>query len=99
MNKMNMLMTGVIVACSIVSAGCQDDPPVVKTPIYNSGLPANTLDASAFEKAFPRQYATYRQNDESSVMTEYKGSVNFRKNDNELTLEAQIRPMPVSILQ
>ena len=33
MNKMNMLMTGVIVACSIVSAGCQDDPPVVKTPI------------------------------------------------------------------
>ena len=87
MNKMNMIMTGAVLACSLISAGCQDDTYEVKTPVYQSGLPANTLDASKFEKAFPLQYASYRQNDESSVMTEYKGSVNYRKNDN-------VNPLP-----
>ncbi|WP_294447283.1 ammonia-forming cytochrome c nitrite reductase subunit c552 [uncultured Mailhella sp.] len=87
MNKMNMIMTGAVLACCLISAGCQDDTYEVKTPVYQSGLPANTLDASKFEKAFPLQYASYRQNDESSVMTEYKGSVNFRKNDN-------VNPLP-----
>ncbi len=87
MNKMNMIMTGAVLACALVSAGCQDDTYEVKTPVYQSGLPANTLDASKFEKAFPLQYASYRKNDESSVMTEYKGSVNYRKNDN-------VNPLP-----
>ena len=81
MNRVNMIMTGMILVCALASAGCQEDSPAIQTPVYKSGLPANTLDASAFAKAFPRQYATYRRNDESSVMTEYKGSVNFRKND------------------
>ena len=81
MNKTTMLTTGAVLVCSLFLAGCEDDTCVVKTPIYDSGLPANTLKASEFEKAFPLQYASYRQNDESSVMTEYKGSVNFRKND------------------
>ncbi len=81
MNRTTMLMTGAALVCSLVCTGCQDDTYEVKTPIYQSGLPADTLKASEFEKAFPLQYAAYRQNDESSVMTEYKGSVNFRKND------------------
>lgn len=81
MNRTTVIMTCVVLACALLSAGCQDDDQTVKTPVYTSALPADTTDASAFKDVFPRQYATYRQNDESTVMTEYKGSVNFRKND------------------
>ena len=56
MNKMNMIMTGAVLACSLISAGCQDDTYEVKTPVYQSGLPANTQDGWKFEKAFPLQY-------------------------------------------
>ncbi|WP_298068833.1 ammonia-forming cytochrome c nitrite reductase subunit c552 [uncultured Mailhella sp.] len=81
MNKTRLTVLGAALACVMMSAGC-DDTHTVKTPVFNTGLPAFTNQASSFEKIFPRQYATYKQNDESTVMTEYNGSSNYRKNDN-----------------
>jgi len=81
MNKTKILMLSAVLTCTALLMGCQDDTHAVKEPVFKTDLAADTTDASAFKDAFPRQYATYRQNDESSVMTEYKGSVNFRKND------------------
>ena len=78
MNKTTMFMMGAALVCAMASTGCQDDYEV-KTPSYKTGLAADTLSAAPFEKVFPRQYASYRQNDESAVMTEYKGSVPFQK--------------------
>ena len=78
MNKTTMFMMGAALVCAMASTGCQDEYEV-KTPSYKTGLATDTLSAAPFEKVFPRQYASYRQNDESSVMTEYKGSVAFQK--------------------
>ena len=78
MNKTTMLMMGAALVCAMASTGCQDEYSV-KTPTYKTGLATDTLSAAAFEKVFPRQYASYRMNDESTVMTEYKGSVPFQK--------------------
>ena len=78
MNKTTMFMMGAALVCAMASTGCQDEYEV-KTPSYKTGLATDTLSAAPFEKVFPRQYASYRQNDESSVMTEYKGSVPFQK--------------------
>src|SRR5574344_554344 len=66
---------------ALTAAGCDDAADTLKTPVFNSGLPAGETKASAFKEVFPRQYATYQRNDESQVMTEYKGSVPFHKND------------------
>lgn len=81
MNKSPLTLVGAALACAMLCAGC-DDTHVVKAPVFNTNLPAFTNQASSFEKIFPRQYATYKQNDESTVMTEYNGSSNYRKNDN-----------------
>lgn len=71
---------------SLLLVGCSDvEEP--KAPTFKSGRPTDTLKSSEFKEAFPRQYASYRQNDESSVMTEYKGSIPFHKNDN-------VNPLP-----
>ena len=82
MNKTTMLMMGAALVCAMASTGCQDEY-AVKTPVYKTGQPTDTLSAAPFEKVFPLQYASYRQNDESSVMTEYKGSVPFQKHSDE----------------
>lgn len=74
------LMIPAGIACMLMLAGCNDDH-VVKTPVFQSGLPAYTNNAEAFAQAFPRQYESYRRNDESMTLTKYKGSVNFRKED------------------
>ncbi len=63
-----------------LGAGCSDVDEL-KTPVFKTDLPADELRASAFKKEFPAHYESYKRNDESSVMTEYKGSVNFMKND------------------
>ena len=82
MNKTTMFMMGAALVCAMASTGCQDEYEV-RTPSYKTGLAADTLSAAPFEKVFPRQYASYRQNDESSVMTEYKGSVPFQKHSDD----------------
>ncbi|MDO5484363.1 MAG: ammonia-forming cytochrome c nitrite reductase subunit c552, partial [Desulfovibrionaceae bacterium] len=81
MGRTRLIILGAVLVCALGTTGCQDDNHAVKVPEYKTGLPTDTTDAAKFEKIFPRQYASYRQNDESSVMTEYKGSANFRKND------------------
>ena len=80
MNSTRSIMLGAALACAMMGTGC-DDTHVVKTPVYETGIAAFTNQASPFEKAFPRQYATYRQNDESTVMTEYNGSRNYQKHN------------------
>lgn len=61
--------------------GCQDVDTELKAPEYKTGLPAGETRISAYKEAFPHQYASYQKNNETSVMTEYKGSVPFHKND------------------
>lgn len=82
MNKTSMILMSAALICALAGAGCEEKHEV-KTPVYTSGLPADTLSAAPFKEVFPRQYASYRQNDESQVMTEYKGSVPFQKHSSE----------------
>ncbi len=67
--------------------GCEDVSTELKTPVYKTALKQDELRMSAFRDAFPEQYASYMRNNESEVMTEYKGSVEFAKHDN-------INPLP-----
>lgn len=68
---------GLLTACDDVSTA------ELKTPVYQTGLKdADYHRTPEFKEQFPRQYASYRRNDESEVMTKYKGSINFMKNDN-----------------
>ena len=56
MNKTTMLMMGAALVCAMASTGCQDEY-AVKTPVYKTGQPTDTLSAAPFEKVFPLQYA------------------------------------------
>lgn len=72
-----------LLLCSVVVfSGCGDVDTELKTPEYNTGLPADHLGNLAFKKIFPLHYASYELNNESSIMTVYKGSVPYMKNDN-----------------
>ena len=74
------LCTGLMILC-----GCQDVSTDLHTPTYATGIDKNELSSMAFKKKFPSQYASYMKNNESEVMTEYKGSIAFHKNDNVLS--------------
>lgn len=67
-------------AALAVMIGCSDAKEPL-APVYKTKLAKNELRNSAFGKEFPQEYATYQRNNESEIMTEYKGSVAFRKND------------------
>lgn len=67
--------------------GCNDVSTELKAPVYSTSIKEDSTRISDFKKDFPLQYASYMKNNESEVMTEYKGSVNFRKNDN-------VNPLP-----
>ncbi len=69
------------VLCLIMAAGCTDTSTDLETPKFKSGLSADEIDNSAFKKPFPAQYESFEKNEEASVMTVYKGSVHYRKND------------------
>jgi nitrite reductase (cytochrome c-552) len=86
MNK-QLLLTAFAVLSFVLAAGCSDVSTELKTPRYKTGLAEKEISNAAFGKVFPQQYASYRKNDESSVMTVYKGSVPFMKNDN-------VNPLP-----
>ena len=66
----------------LLFVGCDSVESELKTPLYKTGLADNVTQTSKLKDQFPRQYDSYRKNDESTIMTEYKGSVPFRKNDN-----------------
>ncbi len=68
-------------------SGCQDVSTELKAPKYKTGIPETELKMSAFKGQFPQQYASYMKNNEDTVMTEYKGSVPYHKNDN-------VNPLP-----
>ncbi len=67
--------------------GCDGTETSLKTPLYETGLAANVMENTPVAEQFPIQYETYKKNDEHTVMTEYKGSVHYRKNDN-------VNPLP-----
>ncbi len=69
------------VFCLIMATGCSDTSTELETPKFKSGLSSDEIDNSAFEKPFPAQYASFEKNAEASIMTVYKGSVHYRKND------------------
>lgn len=68
-------------------SGCNDVSTELKTPVYATSIREDATRLSDFAKDFPLQYASYMKNNESSAMTEYKGSVPFHKNDN-------VNPLP-----
>ena len=79
-----IVQTGLValaLSCLAFAGGCSDVSTELETPTYKTGLKADEIRNSAFKDQFPKQYATYEQNNESSVMTEYKGSVPYHKND------------------
>ncbi len=80
MSRKNCLLTAALCALAALFFGCAEIPEP-KAPSYKTDLPETTVTNKPFEKPFPLQYKTYLRNDEDTIMTEYKGSVPFRKND------------------
>ena len=76
-----------LVAGLALLAGCNDVSTELKAPTYKTGIAKDETRSSVFEKQFPLQYASYMKNNESEVMTEYKGSVPYHKNDD-------VNPLP-----
>ena len=74
-----------LVILGLAAAGCSDVTEL-KAPEFKTKLPAEEIRNSAFGKEFPKHYASYQRNEESTVMTEYKGSVPFSKHDNQSPL-------------
>ncbi len=88
MNKRLYLFFAALAVLSLgLAAGCSDVSTELKTPKYKTGIAEKEVRNSPFEKVFPLQFASYKRNDETTVMTEYKGSVPFMKNDN-------VNPLP-----
>ena len=69
-----------------LAAGCSDVTTELKTPKYKTGLAEKEISNAAFGKVFAQQYKSYQKNDEDTVMTVFKGSVSFMKNDNKSPL-------------
>ena len=80
MNKKTFYAVLSACVCALLVSGCEETSEV-KTPVFKTGLVAYTNSSAEFKNIFPREYSTYKQNDESMTLTEYKGSVNFRKED------------------
>ncbi len=80
MNKKTLYVVVCVLFVSLLVCGC-DTSTELETPKFKSGLSKDEIANSAFKKPFPAQYASFEKNEEHSVMTEYKGSVHFRKND------------------
>ncbi len=72
---------GIALGIGLMLSGCTDVGEL-EPPTYKTGLAENELRNSAFKKDFPLQYDYYERNDETTVMTEYNGSVAFSKHNN-----------------
>ncbi|MBQ7456571.1 MAG: ammonia-forming cytochrome c nitrite reductase subunit c552 [Desulfovibrio sp.] len=90
MNKQALRLAVFLAAFTgmVVLFGCTDTETKLYTPTYTTGIPATELSSKAFKEAFPSQYNSYMKNNESEVMTEYKGSIAYHKNDN-------VNPLPI----
>ncbi len=72
----------VLVFIPFILSSCSDVPSELEEPKFKTGLDENETRLSSFKELFPEQFASYQKNNESEIMTEYKGSVNYSKNDN-----------------
>ena len=84
-----LIRLAVVCAALGLAAGCNDvSTAELKTPVYKTSLKDSDYNkTSAYRGEFPLQAASYDRNNESEVMTKYKGSVNFMKNDD-------VNPLP-----
>ncbi|MCR4667337.1 MAG: ammonia-forming cytochrome c nitrite reductase subunit c552 [Desulfovibrio sp.] len=63
-------------------AGCNDVSSELTPPTYKTGIAPTELSSKAFAQRFPSQYASYMKNNESEIVTDYKGSIAFHKHNN-----------------
>ncbi len=88
MNKNKKLFLRMICLIFVLGiVGCDDTETSLKTPIFETGLASNVMENAPLAEKFPLHYDSYLKNNEHSIMTEYKGSVHYRKNDN-------VNPLP-----
>lgn len=69
MNK-RILQTGLValaLSCLAFAGGCSDVSTELETPTYKTGLKADEIKNSAFKAQFPKQTASYEQNNETTV--------------------------------
>ena len=87
MNKNALILCAV---CALLAAwllpGCSDVQDL-KAPVYKTNIAEEETSTVPFEKEFPLEYKSYLKNNEDTVMTVYKGSVPYHKNDN-------VNPLP-----
>lgn len=81
MNKQirNMTLAVSALLATVLLCGCNDVSTELKPPTYKTGLKEDEVKMSAFKAEFPDHYASYMKNNETEIMTEYKGSVEFQK--------------------
>ena len=86
MRSTRTLFIMLAVGMSLALAACSDvtEP---KTPEFKTKLKSDEIKNSAFKAEFPLHYETYLRNNESTIMTEYGGSVPYNKHDN-------VHPLP-----
>ncbi len=84
MNKIPYLLACSFVFMALLLVGCDDSKVTteLKTPVYSTGLGEKEYKLTPFLEEFPEHAASYKRNDETEIMTDYKGSINYRKNDN-----------------
>ncbi len=88
MNKYKKLFFPLVCLIATLGiVGCDGTETSLKTPLYETGLAADVMEVSPLKEQFPLQYDSYMKNNEHTAMTEYKGSVHYRKNDN-------VNPLP-----
>lgn len=79
---MNKCILALCSTALLLSACNGDVSTELKVPVYKTGLPANTISSAPFAKLFPAEWASYELNNEDTIMTVYKGSVPYHKNNN-----------------
>jgi nitrite reductase (cytochrome c-552) len=72
---------------AVLLSACNDVKTELKTPVYKTSIKEDETRMSPFKSQFPDEYASYQKNNESEIMTVYKGSVPYHKNDN-------VNPLP-----
>lgn len=83
MNKHFMSVAVAVVALISMPllSGCNDVKTELKTPMYNTGIKEDETSQVPFKQYFPLEYASYEKTKESEIMTEYKGSIAYDKNN------------------
>ncbi len=77
----------VLVSLALALAGGCSEISEPETPTYKTNLPKDTIANKPFQEVLPLHFETYLRNDEDTIMTDYKGSVPYHKNDD-------VNPLP-----